>query len=71
MNTTHASTASTETAPPASYSEQAAAWLGSLQYEDLPKDVLENTKLRILDIVGLTLAGSKLRFSSAWRARIG
>jgi 2-methylcitrate dehydratase PrpD len=48
----------------ASQSEQLAAWFDGLRYEDLPSDVIDNTRLRILDIVGLSLAGSKLDYGS-------
>jgi len=46
----------------ASFTEQFAAWFAMLRYEDLPDDVLKNTRLRILDIVGLSLAGSQLEY---------
>jgi 2-methylcitrate dehydratase PrpD len=46
----------------ASLSEQLAAWFSNLRYEDLPDDVVKNTRLRILDIVGLSLAGSQLEY---------
>jgi 2-methylcitrate dehydratase PrpD len=40
-----------------SCSEQLAHWASALKFEDLPADVVESTKLRILDVVGLALAG--------------
>jgi 2-methylcitrate dehydratase PrpD len=46
----------------ASQSEQLAAWFAGLRYEDLPSDVVDNTRLRILDIIGLSLSGSKLDY---------
>jgi 2-methylcitrate dehydratase PrpD len=46
----------------ASLTEQLAAWYGALRYEDLPDDVVKNTRLRILDIVGLSLTGSELEY---------
>jgi 2-methylcitrate dehydratase PrpD len=46
----------------ASQSEKLAAWFVGLRHDDLPRDVIENTQLRILDIIGLSLAGSKLDY---------
>jgi 2-methylcitrate dehydratase PrpD len=46
----------------ASLTEQLAAWFATLRYEDLPDDVVKSTRLRILDIVGLSLAGSQLDY---------
>jgi 2-methylcitrate dehydratase PrpD len=46
----------------ASLTEQLASWFAALRYEDLPDDVIKNTRLRILDIIGLSLAGSKLEY---------
>ncbi|MFT4067618.1 MmgE/PrpD family protein [Paraburkholderia sp.] len=45
-----------------SYSERAAQWLSALDYRDIPDDVLEQTKLRMLDVIGVTLAGSALSY---------
>jgi 2-methylcitrate dehydratase PrpD len=33
-----------------------------VRYEDLPSDVIESTKLRILDVIGLALAGAETPF---------
>jgi 2-methylcitrate dehydratase PrpD len=41
---------------------QVAAWVREVQYEDLPSDVIESTKLRILDVIGLALAGAETAF---------
>ena len=38
-------------------SEQLAHWASKLRFEDLPADVVEGTKLRILDVIGLAIAG--------------
>ena len=38
---------------------QLAAWVSRLRYEDLPEDVIDTTKLRILDVLGLALAGTE------------
>ena len=40
-----------------SCSEHLAHWASSLKFEDLPADVIESTKLRILDVIGLAIAG--------------
>jgi 2-methylcitrate dehydratase PrpD len=39
-----------------------AEWVSGLRYEDLPSDVVESTKLRILDVIGLALAGAETPF---------
>ena len=41
---------------------QVAEWVSEVQYEDLPSDVIESTKLRILDVIGLALAGAETPF---------
>ena len=41
---------------------QLAQWVSEVQYEDLPSDVIEATKLRILDVIGLALAGAETPF---------
>jgi 2-methylcitrate dehydratase PrpD len=41
---------------------QLAEWVSAVQYEDLPPDVAESTKLRILDVIGLALAGGETAF---------
>jgi 2-methylcitrate dehydratase PrpD len=49
-------------ARPPSLTEEAAAWYVKLRYADLPEDVRAATKLRVLDIIGLMLAGSSLEY---------
>ena len=44
------------------------AWASNIRFDDLPDDVVEATKLRILDIVGLALAGAGTPFGRATRA---
>jgi 2-methylcitrate dehydratase PrpD len=46
---------------------QLAEWVARLRYDDLPQDVIEATKLRILDVLGLALAGAGTRFGRAIR----
>jgi 2-methylcitrate dehydratase PrpD len=45
-----------------SLSEQLAAWYEGLRYEDLPDDIIVNTRLRILDVIGLSITGSQLEY---------
>lgn len=48
---------------------QLADWVSRVSFDDLPADVVEATKLRVLDVIGLALAGSTTRFGSAvWLA---
>ncbi len=39
-----------------------AEWVAALRYRDLPPDVVHATKLRVLDVVGLALAGLDTEF---------
>jgi 2-methylcitrate dehydratase PrpD len=41
---------------------QLAQWVSEVQYDDLPFDVIESTKLRMLDVIGLALAGAETSF---------
>jgi 2-methylcitrate dehydratase PrpD len=41
---------------------QVADWVSAVQYDELPSDVIEATKLRILDVIGLALAGAETAF---------
>ena len=43
---------------PAAYTERLAAFCGALDYEALPADVVEKTRLCILDAIGTMLAGA-------------
>lgn len=45
-----------------SYSELLTHWSLGLRYEDLPGQVIENTRLRVLDVTGLALAGLGTEF---------
>jgi len=51
----------------ASLSEQLARWVLTLRYQDIPEDVLESTKLRVLDVIGLALASTALDYGRAVR----
>jgi 2-methylcitrate dehydratase PrpD len=41
---------------------QVAEWVARVRFEDLPRDVVDTTKLRILDVIGLALAGAETPF---------
>lgn len=45
-----------------------ADWVSRVTFADLPPDVVDATKLRILDVIGLALAGSATPFGLATRA---
>ena len=44
-------------APDLTISQQLAQWAGELTWDDVPLDVLHETKLRVLDITGAMLGG--------------
>jgi 2-methylcitrate dehydratase PrpD len=43
-------------------------WASGVTFDDVPDDVVEATKLRILDVVGLALAGAETPFGRSTRA---
>lgn len=47
---------------------QLGAWVSTLRFESLPDDVILATRRRILDVVGLALAGSGTSFGRSTRA---
>jgi len=47
---------------------QLATWVSRLTFNDLPADVVAATKLRVLDVIGLALAGSETPFGRSTRA---
>ncbi|HEY3824820.1 MAG TPA: MmgE/PrpD family protein [Bryobacteraceae bacterium] len=49
-------------------STELAIWASSLGFEDLPEDVIEATKLRVMDVIGLSLAGAETPFGRSTRA---
>ena len=53
-------TTSTAQATPATLLGRIATWVTALRYEDLPEEVVERTKLLILDQLGLQLRGATL-----------
>ena len=52
----------------APFSKQLAAWTSELRFEDLPEDVIAATRLRVLDVIGLALAGAETQFGRSVRA---
>ena len=53
-----------------SHSDQLVRWMTTLRLEDLPEDVVESTKLRVLDIIGLAVASSVLDYGRAVRESV-
>src|SRR5581483_10294487 len=51
-------------------SSELATWASGLRFEDLPTDVVESTKLRVLDVIGLCLAGAETAFGKSTRAAV-
>jgi 2-methylcitrate dehydratase PrpD len=51
-------------------SDRLSQWVGGVRFEDLPQDVVENSCLRVLDVVGLVLAGSGTPFGRSVRAAV-
>jgi len=50
-----------------SLSAELASWASSLEFQDLPSDIVDSTKLRVLDTIGLALAGAETDFGRAVR----
>jgi len=48
-------------------SDELAAWASRIRFEDLPADVVEATKLRVMDVIGLSLAGAETAFGKSTR----
>jgi 2-methylcitrate dehydratase PrpD len=51
-----------------SASQTISAWVSSLGYDDIPADVAASTRLRILDVIGLSIAGGETPFGRSVRA---
>jgi 2-methylcitrate dehydratase PrpD len=49
------------------FSKALSQWTSQLQFSDLPDDVVAATKLRVLDVLGLALAGAETEFGRAVR----
>jgi 2-methylcitrate dehydratase PrpD len=50
--------------------EAAAQWFGRLTLDDVPDDVVASAKLRLLDLLGVTLAASALKYGPVIRATV-
>jgi 2-methylcitrate dehydratase PrpD len=48
-------------------SSDLAAWTSRIRFEDLPAGVVEATKLRVMDVIGLSLAGAETPFGKSTR----
>jgi 2-methylcitrate dehydratase PrpD len=49
-------------------SHDIARWAAGVSFDDLPPDVVSATKLRVLDVIGLALAGAETPFGKSVRA---
>jgi 2-methylcitrate dehydratase PrpD len=49
-------------------SSELAAWVSRIGFDELPIDVVEATKLRVMDVIGLSLAGAETPFGHSLRA---
>jgi formyltetrahydrofolate-dependent phosphoribosylglycinamide formyltransferase len=47
-----------------------ATWAARITFDQLPADVIEATKLRVLDVLGLSLAGAETGFGRATRQAV-
>ena len=52
------------------YSQRLSDWAATLSYEDLPPAVIEHTRLRVLDVFGLVLAGLGTPFGRSVREAV-
>jgi 2-methylcitrate dehydratase PrpD len=52
---------------PLALSTELARWAAGVAFEDLPEDVIAATKLRIMDVIGLALAGAETDFGRSVR----
>jgi 2-methylcitrate dehydratase PrpD len=50
-----------------SLSQQAAHWIKNVQFSDFPEEVIEDTKLRVLDYIGLILAAASMPIGKTFR----
>ena len=48
-------------------STELARWAAGLTFDDLPQDIVAATKLRVLDVIGLALAGAETDFGRSVR----
>jgi 2-methylcitrate dehydratase PrpD len=50
------------------FSYELARWVSKTSFKNLPDDVVQATKLRVMDVVGLALAGAETDFGRSTRA---
>ena len=48
--------------------KELAVWTSTLRFEEIPQDVLAATRLRVMDVIGLALAGAETEFGRSVRA---
>lgn len=48
-------------------SEAISKWVANISYDDLPDDIVESTRLRVLDVIGLSIAGTQTAFGISVR----
>jgi 2-methylcitrate dehydratase PrpD len=48
-------------------SKELALWAAGVGFEDLPEDVVTSTKYRVMDVIGLALAGAETNFGRSVR----
>jgi len=48
-------------------SQTISTWVAGMSYGDLPDDVIASTRLRVLDVIGLSIAGSRTAFGTSVR----
>ncbi len=51
----------------AGVSEAISKWVANISYDDLPDDIVESTRLRVLDVIGLSIAGTQTAFGISVR----
>lgn len=56
--------------PTKTCSDRLSQWAGGVQFEDLPRAVVDNTCLRVLDVFGLVLAGLGTPFGRSVREAV-
>jgi 2-methylcitrate dehydratase PrpD len=49
-------------------SSELADWASQLEFDELPSDVVDATRLRVMDVIGLSLAGAETAFGRSVRA---
>jgi 2-methylcitrate dehydratase PrpD len=55
----------------AALASDVATWVAGVTFADLPADVVETTRLRLLDVIGLSIAGSETALGRSVREGVG